>query len=149
MAPVNPATKAREAELAARLRIAVVPLARQLRQRAGDDISPSQLSVLGTVARRGPLSLGDLAGRERLSPPMISKIVDLLVERRLVRRHGSPTDRRVTFVELTPAGRRWLDQARARRDAWLADRLATLPRHELTQLESLVPLLDALIETEP
>lgn len=65
-------------EVAAQLRSVVVPLARLLRQQTGGLLTATQGSVLGTVARHGPLNVSDLAAREQLSLPMISKVVAAL-----------------------------------------------------------------------
>ena len=47
--------------LAEELRLAVTRLARRLRQHAEEGLSPSQLSALSTIDRRGPMTLGDVA----------------------------------------------------------------------------------------
>jgi DNA-binding MarR family transcriptional regulator len=136
------------AELASRLRVTITPLARQLRQHANDGLTPTRLSAIGTIARRGPITLGDLASRERVSPPMITKVVGSLEEQGLVRRTIDPSDRRVSWVALTPEGESWLEEARARRDAWLAQRLSTLTPEELATLEAALPVLERLVQPE-
>jgi DNA-binding MarR family transcriptional regulator len=120
------------AGLAARLRMAIVPLARQLRQQTGDDVTPTQLSFIGSIDRHGPLTLGELAARERVSPPMVTKVVA----------------QRVSVVALTPAGERWLREARARRNAWLAERLHALTPDERTALDQALPLIERLLEDD-
>ncbi len=74
------------AELAERLRTIITPLARQLRQHANGGLTPSLLSAIGTIARKGPITLGDLAAQERVSPPMITKVVASLEAQGLVER---------------------------------------------------------------
>src|SRR3546814_13268549 len=54
-------------ELAGRLRLSVTRLARQLRQTADTDLSPTQGAVLATISNHGPLTLGELAERERVA----------------------------------------------------------------------------------
>jgi len=59
-------------ESAAALRMAIGRLARVLRTtRAGDDLTPTQISVLFTICREGPLALAALAEREALNPTML------------------------------------------------------------------------------
>jgi DNA-binding MarR family transcriptional regulator len=136
------------AELASRVRVTITPLARQLRQHANDDLTPTRLSAIGTIARRGPITLGDLASRERVSPPMITKVVGSLEEQGLVQRTIDPSDRRVSWVALTPEGESWLEEARARRDVWLAQRLSTLTPEELSTLDAALPVLERLVQPE-
>jgi DNA-binding MarR family transcriptional regulator len=93
------------------------------------------------------MTLGELAERERVSPPMVTKIVAALEERGLVAKSTDPGDRRICRVELAPGGQEWLAEARARSNAWLADRLATLSAAERSQLAASVPLLERLITT--
>ena len=57
-----------DTQLASRLRLAVMRLARILRQKAQDQITPSQLSALVSVERDGPVTLGELAALEKQMP---------------------------------------------------------------------------------
>ena len=61
------------ADLAARFRASLMPLVRQLRTNVEPGMTPGQMSTLATVAREGPITLGDLASAERVSPPMATK----------------------------------------------------------------------------
>jgi DNA-binding MarR family transcriptional regulator len=133
------------AELAAHVRTTVMPLARQLRQHASDGLTPTLLSAIGSIARHGPITLGDLASRERVSPPMITKVVTSLEAEGLVERTVDPADRRVSRVSLTAKGQTWLMEARALRDAWLAKRLSTLTQNEVDTLAAALPLLERLL----
>jgi DNA-binding MarR family transcriptional regulator len=136
-------------ELAARLRLALVPLARKLRQQNGPDLTASHASALASIARLGPLTVGDLAEIEHVSSPMITKIAKALEERGLVTRTVDPTDRRVTRLALTEEGTRRLEQSRSRKNAWLATKLRALDMEELAAIEAAIPLLERLTEGEP
>ena len=137
------------AELTSRLRLVVARLNRRLRQEAGSaDVSPSQLAALGTVERRGPLTLGELAAHERVQPPTMTRIVAALEVAGLVTRTVDPTDRRVARVAISAAGLRFLDKHRSRRNAYLARRLRTLSPAELATVERALPLLERLIEDD-
>lgn len=132
------------AELAGRLRLAVTRLARQLRQTADGDLSPTQASVLATVSASGPLTLGELAELERVASPTITKVINLLQERGLVEKLSDPADRRFVRVSLTPDGNTLLDRTRARKTAWLARQLQDLPPDELEQLAAAATVLEHL-----
>src|SRR5882757_1064706 len=108
-----------DAELAARLRLAVTRLSRRLRHQGETGISASQLSALATVDRSGPMTLGDLAAAEQVQPPSMTRIVSRLEEGGLVDRQACEQDRRVTRVRVTTAGRQLLQRSRTRKDAYL------------------------------
>jgi DNA-binding MarR family transcriptional regulator len=131
-------------DLPARLRLSTARLARLLRQQAGTGLSPSQQSVLSSIAIHGPLTLGRLARIEQVTPPTITRIVDRLEEDGLVTRHVDQLDRRVTRVRITVEGERRLEHSRQRRNAWLAERLGQLDPDQLRQLEAALPALEAL-----
>jgi DNA-binding MarR family transcriptional regulator len=130
------------------LRMAVMRLARRLRQESAGDITQSQLSALSIVDRRGPLSLGELADIERVAPPSMTRIAARLEERGWVVRTVDTTDRRVARLEVTDAGRALLKETRTRRDAYLATRLRGLSPEERDILLSALPLLERLAGDE-
>jgi DNA-binding transcriptional ArsR family regulator len=83
-----------EVALAARLRAVLGPLSRELRQQSSEPLTATQVSVLASIYRHGPMPLGELASRERLSPPRISKVVDSLEVAGFVERTRDQADRR-------------------------------------------------------
>ncbi len=131
-------------ELAARLRAALARLARQLRQQAGPHLSPTLQSVLATIALHGPLPLGELAAREQVAPPTITKLLARLDEHGLIQRQRGADDKRVILVSLTADGQRQFDESRTRRTAWLVDRLAHLDDTQQADLARAVELLEAI-----
>jgi DNA-binding MarR family transcriptional regulator len=135
-------------ELVVQLRLAVGRLARRLRQQTEGEITASQLSALSSVSRLGPLTLGALAAVERVRPPTMTRIVGHLEAAGLLLRRPAPADRRSAEVALTPAGRRLLDRSRTRKDAYLAERLATLDPDELAVLRRAAAVLERLLEAD-
>lgn len=131
-------------DLASRLRMAVSRLGRVLRTDSESGITWSMFSALATIDRAGSLTLGDLAARERVQPPTMTRIAQALVEAGLVRRDADATDRRVAHLRLTPAGARLLSRARRRKDALLATRLSELSPRELGVLEQATAIIDRL-----
>lgn len=121
-------------------------LSRRLRQHAPEDITPSQLSALSVIVRAERLTLSQLAEAERVQPPTVTRVVDLLEQKGLAIRVPSEQDRRVAFVEPTDAGRALVDTIRRRRDAYLAGRLRTFTAEERALLERVATLLERLIE---
>jgi DNA-binding MarR family transcriptional regulator len=141
-------TRLKAERLAAELRGAVTPLARALRQQTGNSATATQVAAVATIERHGPMTLGELAERERVSPPMVTKIVATLEELGLIAKVTDPADRRVCRVELNAAGRTWLRDSRARANVWLAARLEDFSDDERARLVDVIPLLERLTEQE-
>jgi DNA-binding MarR family transcriptional regulator len=135
-------------QLAGELRPAVFRLARHLRQARADseELTASQLSVMGVLVREGELQIGELAAREQVRAPSMTRLVDHLESRGLLRRTPSPTDRRACVVALTARGTELLDANRARRNEWLAVRLEKLTAAERTTLRAAIPILLRIAE---
>ena len=133
------------ADEVSRLRLALLRVARRLRQNASG-MTQSQLSALTSVQRDGPLTIGRLAAIENVQPPSISRIVGALEGEGWVARVADPTDGRVALVETTEAGDRQLAQLRADRDAWLARRLDLLDPADVAALVGAIGALERLFE---
>src|SRR4051794_26476911 len=100
----------------ARLRGVIFRLARQLNATStGEGLTPTQASVLGLVAFRGPLGLAELTELEGLNPTMLSRVVRKLDEDGLIRRLPDPSDLRAVRVEVTPEGALVHERVRALR----------------------------------
>jgi DNA-binding MarR family transcriptional regulator len=138
-----------EVEQAARLRVAVARLARQLRQQTMGGLTPSQLSCLTSVERMEPVRLAELAAREAVAPPTLTRIVAVLVELGVVERQADPVDARAARITTTPSGREALQRVREERTAFLVDRLHALPDQDRRRLPALVALLEHLAEAAP
>jgi DNA-binding MarR family transcriptional regulator len=124
--------------------LAILRLSRRLRQQAVGEITASQLSALSAVAKRGEVTLGELAAIEQIAPPSMTRIAARLEEQGLLERRTDASDRRVARVVASPAGEALLAETRTRRDAFLAARLRSLTPEERTILAKAVPLLERL-----
>lgn len=135
-------------QLAGELRPAVFRLARHLRQARADaeELTPSQLSAMGVLRREGQLQIGELAAAEQVRAPSMTRLVDHLESRGLVRRTPSPTDKRACVVGLTDQGTELLEANRERRNEWLAVRLEKLTAEERASLRDAVPVLLKIAE---
>jgi DNA-binding MarR family transcriptional regulator len=134
-----------DAESVARLRATIGRLARQMRVSATDaGLTPTQMSVLNSVARNGPLRLAELQSIEAVNPTMLSRIVGKLEDAGLISRVCDPVDRRVVTVAVTPAGRRTHEQVRDDRNRTLTVLLAGLPPGQAAAVIAALPALEAL-----
>jgi DNA-binding MarR family transcriptional regulator len=144
--PAGGALPGTEAELAARLRLAVIRLSRRIRQQVAGGLTPSQVSALASVERLGTPTLGELAAFEQVQPPSMTRLVDGLVTLGLVSREGDSGDRRLARVALSAEGRRTLQRNRSLRNAFLVRRLLRLSPEERERLDHLVVLLERLVD---
>lgn len=138
-----------EPALAARLRLAVVRLSRRLRAQHGTEAvaTLTQLSALSSLHRHGPMTPGDLAVRERVRPPSMTRVIAALVELGFVERSPHPTDGRQTVVALTEAGRAYVDAEVSARERWLDRRLAELSADERAVLCRAAEIIDRMATT--
>jgi DNA-binding MarR family transcriptional regulator len=133
-------------DLAHRLRPVVARLARRLRQQAGGELSPTQSAALHTIDCHGPLTPSELAARERIQRPTATRVLARLEEAGLVARTADPADRRSSLVTTTPQGHALLADVRARKDAYLADRLDRLSPEDLAVLHRAAGILERMLE---
>ena len=102
--------------VADRLPSAALHLLRRLRvEDKAMGLSAPRASALSVIVFRGPVTMRVLAAAEPVRPPTITRLVDGLEQRGLVRRVSHAEDGRVQLVEATAAGRRLLNKGRARR----------------------------------
>jgi DNA-binding MarR family transcriptional regulator len=132
--------------LAQSLRLAVMRLARRLRQQSEPDLTPSMLSALSTIERHGPMTLRELAAHERVQPPTVTATLGRLESAGLTSRDTDLDDRRVSWVSLTPEGRRLVEANRSRKTEFLAKRLSRLDPAEREILARALPIIERLIE---
>jgi DNA-binding MarR family transcriptional regulator len=133
-------------ELAGRLRHAIARSARRLRQESGTDLSPSLTAALATIDLHGPLTPSELAVRERVQRPTVTRVVFRLEEAGLVTRAADPADGRSALITISPAGRALLAAARTRKDAFLSERLDSLSAEDRATLERAAALLEGMLE---
>lgn len=131
---------------AARLRVVVGRLSRLLRQHNPGGLTQGQLSALVAVEAAGPIRMTDLAVREGVAAPTMTRIVAALEDLGLVTRMADPEDGRSSLVELAPRGEANLRDLRARRDAVLARRVAALGPRERAALAEAIPALETLLD---
>jgi DNA-binding MarR family transcriptional regulator len=144
---LSPHETAEDAQrLAATLRLAVVRLARRLRQQADTGATPSMLSALASIERLGPVTLGELAAVERVAPPTLTPVVARLESEGLVAREADPRDRRVGRLSVTRGGRQLLDRSRSRKTAFLARRLRALDPEDRAILARAAAIIDRIME---
>ncbi|TCP56548.1 DNA-binding MarR family transcriptional regulator [Tamaricihabitans halophyticus] len=137
--------EAGQSALVSRLRLAVVRLNRRLRaQRTTAAISLTQISAMSTLHKCGALSPRDLAARESVQPPSMTRVLAALEEAGYVSRTAHPTDGRQAIVALTDAGREYINADISAREAWLASQLDKLDESERETLSRAAEIIDRM-----
>ncbi|HEX6498274.1 MAG TPA: MarR family transcriptional regulator [Micromonosporaceae bacterium] len=135
-------------DAAGRLYVVLARLTRALRRVAPAPLGHGAVSALATVVREGPMRLGDLATREGVRAPSISRIVALLENEGLAARAVDPADARAWLVRATPDGERLINGASSARARVLAERVARLTDEQQAALRAALPALEALCADE-
>jgi DNA-binding MarR family transcriptional regulator len=139
-----------DSDPAARLRAVIGKLSGRLRLTvAGTGLTPSQTSVLFTIARLGPLRLTEISEIEGINPTMLSRIAAQLCESRLINREPDPEDKRAALVRATPAGQRLRKRIHRERTEALQEHLTKLSEEQRELLWNALPVLEALVEQIP
>jgi DNA-binding MarR family transcriptional regulator len=137
--------EANERSLASRLRLAVVRLNRRLRaQRTSSSVTLTQFSAMSSLKKCGPLTPGELAAKEVVQPPSMTRVIAALEELGYVSRRPHPSDGRQAIVELTDEGRAYVLADISAREAWLDKRLAELSDAERETLTTAAEIIDRM-----
>jgi DNA-binding MarR family transcriptional regulator len=139
-----------DAGLASELRVSVMRLRRRLANERdpANDLSIATMAVLGSLFRNGDLTVGELAGLERVQPPTMTRKINSLEDGGYVARQAHETDGRVVVVSLTELGRARVVADRKRRDEWLSRQLRDLGPEEREVLRAAAPILKKLSERD-
>ncbi|TWD82611.1 DNA-binding MarR family transcriptional regulator [Kribbella amoyensis] len=129
------------------LRGVISRLARELNATATHEgLTPTQASVLGLIAFRGPLGLTELAQLEGLNPTMLSRVIGKLTELELIQRDPNPDDLRAIRVAATDAGRQLHERIKLLRTEAIAECLGKIPEQSAQTIIDALPALDELAQ---
>jgi DNA-binding MarR family transcriptional regulator len=131
------------------LRATIGRLSRRLRPTAAATaagLTPTRVTVLLDVVRRGPVRLGDVAASEGINPTMLSRVISDLVATGLLERVSDTEDRRAAWVRATARGRRLAERMRGERTDAINRALAGLSAQEQLAIEHALPALEVLAQ---
>lgn len=120
-----------------------------MNRRAVGGLTPSQLSALFIIEQAGPLRVTELASREDVAPPSMTRIVASLEQIHLVSRTPDPADGRAALLVISETGRETLQQVRRVGTTYLTDRLTTVDDESLAVLARALPILESLVADLP
>lgn len=144
----DPAGQGDRAEDAVRLYLALGRLVRSLRHGHPSPVGAGALGALSTVVRDGPLRASELAAREGVSPPSVSRMLAVLQAQGAVRRTVDPADSRASLIEATPSGRRLMSTGRSERIATLEQRMGRLSAEQRQRVCDALSALETLGEAD-
>ncbi len=144
---VSAADSAANPELAARLRLAIARLNRQMvRASSGQDLTFAQLSALSRIEQFGPLRLGELASRERVAASSMTRTIAPLTAAGLIGKAPDPQDGRSFLIGITEEGAKVITDIRRQRSEVLAGRVERLTDGQAEALYAALPVLEALAD---
>ena len=142
-------TEALDTATATRLRTVLGRLSRQLRTTtAATDagLTPTKISVLLSVDRRGMPRISEVAELEALNPTLLSRTISTLVDAGLLHRVSDAGDRRAAWVQVTDEGHRLAERMRRERTEVVNRGMSALPAAERRIVEQAIPALEALAD---
>ena len=132
--------------LASELRLAIYRVTRRMRQQhPTHDLSLTQVSALAIIWRQGPMTASDLAIREQVRAPSITRVINKLEEAGVIRRTVHAADRRQVLIEITEEGVRQANSYIQAREAWLIQRFMELSVEDRDILHRAAVIFDRLV----
>jgi DNA-binding MarR family transcriptional regulator len=133
------------AVVAEAIHAAAIRLLRTVRRvDAESGVSAPRLSALSVLVFGGAMSLKDLAAAEQVRAPTMSRLVAELEAAGLVRKRADADDRRGVRIEATAAGRKVMEEGRARRLAALTAAVSALPAGDRATLARAAAVLQQM-----
>jgi len=121
----------------------------KFREKRAGDLSMAQFRTLAFIDAQEGASLSEVAGHIGLGLPSMSKLVETLVNRKLVNREIHGQDRRRMCLSLTVEGKQELEEAYKHTQSFFADKLAELTEAERTQIATALEMMQRLFGLNP
>lgn len=121
----------------------------KFREKRTGEMSMVQFRTLAFVDANQGASLSDASAAIGLSLPSMSKLVESMVTRDLLRRDIHGEDRRRICLSLTDKGKNELDEAYRYTQTYFTEKFTELTEDERTQIERAMNLMKKLFALEP
>jgi DNA-binding MarR family transcriptional regulator len=136
------------ADLGGQVRSAVGRLYRRFRsERPEGSLGDAALAVLTRLHKHGPQTLTELSEHDRVSPASMSQTVNRLTSAGYAVRTRDPDDRRKVLFSATAEGDELASATRARRNAWLDQRLQALSAEDRAVIARATALLSGFADS--
>lgn len=116
-------------------------IARRVRAASEDELPQHQYAVLVELDEHGTCLIGELAQREGVASPVMTRNVNALERLGLVQRAPTEEDGRQVRIAITADGIDLKRRIKNNRDEWMARRLRKLAPEEVALLERATILL--------
>ena len=109
-------------------------------------LNPTEFAVLELLYHKGKQPLQQIGNKILLASGSITYVVDKLEGRGYVKRVSSPTDRRVTYAEVSEKGTKFMDEIFPRHEKQLESLMGALSEDEKLQVIELLKKLGLSIK---
>ena len=123
---MQPTSQAAVREVVLTATRALVGIAARSLAEVVDEVSLAQFRVLVLLDSRGAQTMSELAAALDVNPSSVTRVCDVLVDKKLIRRQQAAGNRRTVEADLTPAGRRLLRQVMSRRRVLIDEALSQM-----------------------
>ena len=113
---------------------------------ASHELSLTESSVMGRLAREGAATTADLARAEKMKPQSMGTTIAALEEMGMVARKPHPTDGRQVNIELTAKGAAVRKSVVDAKRTWVAEAIAQLSEDERETLFKAGHIIKRLVE---
>ncbi|MFI6449332.1 MarR family winged helix-turn-helix transcriptional regulator [Kitasatospora sp. NPDC050543] len=118
-------------------------------QDAGVALDRPAMTILVILdAAERPLRVGEIATRMQVVGPHVTRHLNSLEKRAIIKRVPDPEDQRARLIALTPSGQRIVDRYTTVVDSWFTAALAQWPDHDRTELIRLLTRLTGDLTTQ-
>jgi MarR family 2-MHQ and catechol resistance regulon transcriptional repressor len=104
-------------------------------------LSFTEFAVLEVLLHKGPLPIGDIGERVLRTSGSMTYVINKLEKRNLLHRMACASDRRITYAELTKAGKSLIRNVFAEHEALLTELTGGLDDEELVEATGLLKRL--------
>jgi DNA-binding MarR family transcriptional regulator len=130
------------------IRLTIQRLARRIRSMQSDEtVTEGQRAVLFALSHDAPQTLSSLSEHERVTPPSMNRTINALVKAELVTRVGAADDGRKVSIDLSEAGRTFINETKRKRDAWFTTQLAGLTPEQRSIIDQSVEILRSIADS--
>jgi DNA-binding MarR family transcriptional regulator len=117
-----------------------------LEQIARPQLSHVQFRAVSLLYRKGSLSMSELAQEMHISKQQLTPLVYKLINNGLLIRKTDENDRRIVRIEITETGRSKVEEILPEIKMALMEKLKTIPKAELDELEQMLKRIHGIIK---
>lgn len=110
-------------------------------------ISHVQFYAISVLRRSGSLSMSELANEMRISKQQLTPLVYKLIDNGLLVRKTDEKDRRIVRIEVTEIGGSMYEEILSEIKLAIIEKLGTLPKMELNELEHMLKRIYAILKS--